>query len=97
MIEVLLNIGSIIEVENSDNETETYLIIGRRIINHESMKAWDYVSVNYSTGLVRHFNTKKEFAGDDFFYCNHPDIDKVVYDAKLIEPAPEDAEGEGDE
>lgn len=97
MKEVLLNIGSIIEVENKDNEKERYMIIGRRVINPESMRAWDYIAVWYPTGLKRTFKSNKELLGDDFFYCNHPDIDKVIYDADLIEPATEDDEGEGDE
>lgn len=92
MKEVLLNIGSIIEVENKDEERETYMIIGTRVINPRNMKAWDYVAVWYPTGLVRTFKSNGEFVGDDFFYCNHPDIDKIIHNAELIEAAPEDEE-----
>lgn len=89
MKEILLNIGAIVEVENTDEGKESYLIIGRRVINPDSMKAWDYVSVGYSTGLVRTFKSNNEFGGDNFFYFNHPDIDKIVYDGVLENLIPE--------
>lgn len=89
MEDVLLNIGSLIEVENKDEGRETYMIIGTRVISPKSMKAWDYVAVWYPTGLVRTFKSDGEFVGDDFFYCNHPDIDEIVHEAKLINLVPE--------
>lgn len=92
MKEVLLNIGSIVEVENPGNERKSYLIIGRRAINPSSMKAWDYISVEYLTGLVRTFKPNNEFGGDDFFYFNHPDIDKITYDGALKNPILENSE-----
>lgn len=74
MREVLLNIGSIVEVEHED-EVGQYLITGKRIINHRTMKAWDYYSVPYPEGGI------KDKAGNDDngFYFNHPDIDKIIH------------------
>lgn len=92
MKEVLLNIGAIVEVENKSEGREKYLIIGTRVINPKSMKAWDYVAVWYPTGLVRTFKSDGQFVGDDFFYCNHPDIDKIIYDG-VHENMPVDEEG----
>ncbi|APU87259.1 DUF4176 domain-containing protein [Clostridium botulinum] len=52
MKEILLNIGSIVEVEHQ-GEIKNYLIVGKRIINFNSMKAWDYYSVPYPEGIKK--------------------------------------------
>lgn len=74
MEEVLLNIGSIVEVEYND-EVGQYLITGKRIINHRTMKAWDYYSVPYPGGSRR----DKEGNDDNGFYFNHPDIERIIH------------------
>lgn len=82
MNEVLLNVGSIVEVEYKEKIGQ-YLITGKRVINFRNMKAWDYYSVPYPEGCKK----DKEGNDDNGFYFNHPDIDKVIYicDVK-IEP-----------
>lgn len=89
----LLNIGSIVEVENPNNDIEPYMIIGKRVINHETMKAWDYISVPYSYGYKRNIRIKSETVKEEniilkcervkreenFFYFNHYEIEKVLY------------------
>lgn len=92
MKEVLLNIGSIVEVTDKDGELNEYMIIGRRVINPTSMKAWDYIAVWYPTGLVRTFKTNGEFLGDDYFYFNHPDIEKISYANELRAEYTEDVQ-----
>lgn len=78
MKENLLAIGSIVKADIRDNEEQAIMIIGKRIVNPNSMKAWDYVGVDYPKGLIRHFNKENQFTGDDFYYFNHPDILKVL-------------------
>lgn len=86
MEEVLLNIGSIVEVEY-DGKSEAYLITGRRVIHFKTMKAWDYYSVPYPQGVKR----DKEGNDDNGFYFNHPDIDRVIYKCETkIEPKNEE-------
>jgi hypothetical protein len=74
MKEVLLNIGSIVEVEYKD-EKDYYLIVGKRVINIRTMKAWDYYSVPYPVGCKK----DKDGLDENGFYFNHPDIDKIFY------------------
>ncbi len=74
MEEVLLNIGSIVEVEHK-GEVGNYLIVGKRVINFNSMRAWDYYSIPYPDGCKRDKNGQD----DNGFYFNHPDIDKIIY------------------
>lgn len=78
MKDILHPIGTIVEVENTAEELERYVIIGRRMINPFSMKSWDYISVPYETGLKRVFNTNGRFDYDDFFYFNHYDIKRLI-------------------
>jgi len=74
----LFPIGTVVQVENSNDELETYLIIGHRIINDATMRAWDYVSVPYPKGLQRYFKSNREKDYDNFFYFNHGEIDVVI-------------------
>lgn len=74
MEEVLLNIGSIVEVEHKE-EIGQYLIVGKRVINVRTMKAWDYYSVPYPEGCKK----DKEGIDDNGFYFNHPEIDKIIH------------------
>lgn len=84
MDEFLFPVGSIVIVENTDEELNNYLIIGHRVINHFSMKAWDYISVPYPQGFTRHFKSNKDFDHDDYFYFNHYNIDKLIYKCDVI-------------
>lgn len=81
----LLPIGSVVVVENTENQPCEYLVIGHRIINPFSMKSWDYISVEYPQGLRRIFNEKKEHDHDNFFYFNHFNIDKIIHRHKTKE------------
>lgn len=83
MKECLLPIGSIVSVEITDELIDNYLIIGKRIVNPKSMKAWDYISVKSSTGLERIYTKDNKYDYDNFFYFNHTDIEKVIYKSKL--------------
>lgn len=76
MKDILLNIGAIIEVEH-DYVSENYIIIAKRSINFGTMTPWDYYCVPYPEG------GKKTKNGEDKngFYCNHEDIDKILYKA----------------
>ena len=76
--EVLLNIGSIVEVEHK-GEAGNYLIVGKRVINFNTMRAWDYYSVPFPDGTVK----DKEGKDDNGFYFNHPEIDKVIYECTI--------------
>jgi len=74
MDDVLLNIGSIVEVEYK-GKIGNYLIVGKRVINFRTMKAWDYYSVPYPDGIRR----DRDGSDDNGFYFNHPDIDKIIF------------------
>lgn len=74
MDDVLLPIGSIVEVEHK-GEVENYLIVGKRVINFNTMKAWDYYSVPFPEGNKR----DKEGRDDNGFYFNHSEIDTINY------------------
>jgi len=78
MKEVLLNIGSIVEVEHN-GEFDNYIIIGKRMIHFKTMKAWDYYSVPYPEGSKK----DKEGNDDNGFYFNHSDIDKIIHTCKV--------------
>jgi len=79
MKDVLLNIGSIVII-NDDTDFDTYIIVGKRVINFNSMKAWDYYSVPYPDGL------KKDKSGNDEtgYYFNHSDINKIIYESDTV-------------
>lgn len=83
MKDILLNIGSIVEVEC--NGPKSYMIVGKRAINFSNMVAWDYYSVPYPE---RHIRDKQ---GNDHngFYFNHPDIDKIIYKCEVDIPEKE--------
>lgn len=74
MEEILLNIGSIVEIEHR-GDIGNYIIVGKRVIKFDNMKAWDYYSVPYPEGSRK----DKEGNDDNGFYFNHPDIDKIIY------------------
>ncbi|MDF2880145.1 MAG: hypothetical protein K0R54_702 [Clostridiaceae bacterium] len=76
--EVLLNVGSIVEVEHKD-ATLMYLIVSRRIINWGTMRAWDYYSVPYPEGGKK----DKEGYDDNGFYFNHYEIEKIIYSCNV--------------
>lgn len=71
--DILLNVGSIVEVEHK-GEVGNYIIVGKRIINFRTMKAWDYYSVPYPEGARK----DREGNDDNGFYFNHHEIDKVL-------------------
>ncbi|KOY65495.1 DUF4176 domain-containing protein [Clostridium sporogenes] len=78
MKEILLNIGSIVEVEHQ-GEIKNYLIVGKRVINFNSMKAWDYYSVPYPEGIKK----DREGRDDNGFYFNHPEIENITYTCNI--------------
>lgn len=90
MEELLYPVGSVVAVENTDHERKNYLIIGHRVINHFSMRAWDYISVPYPTGLSRYFKSNKEHDYDDFFYFNHFEIEELMHKCDFKQTANEE-------
>lgn len=79
MQEVLLNIGSVVEVEDNNGEIKQYMITAKRVINFRTMKAWDYYSVPYPEGGRK----DKDGNDDNGFYFNHPKISKIIYVCKV--------------
>ena len=84
MEDPFLSIGSVVIADVAQDEI-SFMVIGHRIINYESMRAWDYVAVDYPGGLKRYFNSDKSFDCDQLAYFNHQDIIKVVHEAVLVE------------
>lgn len=84
--DILLPIGSIVELYNRDNEIIRYMIIGKRIISNESLKPWDYISVPFETGMERIIRNGGGH-NENFFYFNHYEIHKIVrrYKAPKLE------------
>lgn len=76
--EVLLNVGSIIEIQE-DIKAEIYVIIGRRIVNHSNVKAWDYYAVPYPQGIQK----TEDGIDTNGIYINHNQIKRVVHDCKV--------------
>lgn len=76
MKDVLLSIGSLIKGAPDNEEQQIYMIIGKRIINHETMRCWDYVCVPFPKGLTRVISNNNTF--ENFYYCNHHEIDEIV-------------------
>lgn len=86
MEDVLLKVGSTVKAQIGDAEDcETFLIIGKRIINPFSMRAWDYVAVTEEKGLERIFKSDKSFDCDNFIYFNHEDITKIIKNKESME------------
>ncbi|MFT9496355.1 DUF4176 domain-containing protein [Anaerosolibacter sp.] len=81
MDDVLLNIGSVVEVEHK-GEVGYYHIVSKRIINFNTMRAWDYYSVPYPEGGRK----DKEGRDDNGFYFNHHEIDSVIYKCEVEIP-----------
>jgi hypothetical protein len=82
--DVLLPVGSLVKVTPHQDEQKLYMIIGRRIINHDSLRAWDYISIPYHEGLTRKIeNDRKNY--DNFFYFNHFEIEEIVLTFSLPE------------
>lgn len=81
MKELLLPVGSVVIADIADEETQC-MIIGHRIINPFSMRAWDYVAVEHPKGLTRRFNEDRSLNHDEFIYFNHPDITSESHEQK---------------
>lgn len=74
MKEVLLPIGTIIKGRvREEDELEAWMIIGKRAINPDTGKAWDYVSVPHPEGYIR-----SKAGYPNFYYFNHYEIDEIV-------------------
>lgn len=73
MNEVLLNIGAIVEVENVE-KTRMLLIVAKRVINFNTMRAWDYYGVPYPDGAI-----KNRDGDENGYYFNHFEITKLFY------------------
>lgn len=77
LADVLIPIGSIVEVADRDEILTQYMIIGRRVVNHETFRSWDYVSVPLDEGMQRKIQKDgKHF--ENFFYFNHYEIQKII-------------------
>ncbi|PLS18840.1 hypothetical protein CVD28_00110 [Bacillus sp. M6-12] len=75
--DVLLPIGSLVKVTPHHDEQRLYMIIGKRIINHDSLRAWDYISVPFEEGAKRKIFKNMEHE-ENFFYFNHHEIEEIV-------------------
>ena len=91
MKDVLLPIGTNV-VATIENNEEKCMIIGHRIINPCSMRAWDYIAVPFPAGFERHFNKEKQVESEDFYYFNHIDIERILREEKQINKEPIPAE-----
>ncbi|MDA1675648.1 DUF4176 domain-containing protein [Bacillus cereus group sp. TH152-1LC] len=89
MNEVLLPIGTVAKVEPQYDyeEAVNYMIIGNRIINHESFRCWDYIGVPYPVGMKREFSKSSNGIkhGENFFYFNHTDILEIIREMNTVE------------
>lgn len=96
MNEVLLPIGTVVKAEPQHDYEEPveYMIIGNRIINHESFRCWDYIGVPYPVGMKREFskNSNGMKHSENFFYFNHTEILAIIREMNTIE-----SEGDKDE
>lgn len=82
MNDVLLPIGSLIKATAPQSTQTLYMIIGKRIINHETLNAWDYVCVPFEDGFKREMKSCSSHY-DNFYYCNHTDIEHIQYEFQL--------------
>lgn len=80
MKDVLLPVGTIVIPDIRSQENSTHMIIGKRCINPDSMKSWDYVGIPYPEGLKFNFPrsghdvSSKEY---NYVYFNHTDIERL--------------------
>lgn len=75
--DVLLPIGSLVKVTPHHDEQRLYMIVGKRIINHDSLRAWDYISIPYFDGLKRKIEISMKHY-ENFFYFNHYEIEEIL-------------------
>lgn len=72
--EVLLDIGTVVSVETKENESESYLIIGKRAYNPNSGKSWDYIGVPMDEGYEMENKTENPYEKSNMYFFNHMDI-----------------------
>lgn len=87
MKDVLLAVGTIVKPEIEGEETAEHMIIGKRIINDNSMKSWDYVAVPYPDGLkfsFPRFGEEKISRYENYVFFNHTDIESIVSDLSTL-------------
>lgn len=80
MKDVLLPVGTIVIPEINGQENSAHMIIGKRCINPNSMKSWDYVGIPYPEGLKFYFSRcGNDFSSQEYnyVYFNHTDIESL--------------------
>jgi len=79
MEDVLYKVGTVVEVVNETNiETERYLIIGKRQYNPNSGNSWDYVGVPIDDGYKMNYKTEHPYDNNNLYFFNHIDIQNVI-------------------
>ena len=72
--EVLFDIGTVVSIETKENESESYLIIGKRAYNPNSGKSWDYIGVPMDEGYKMENKTENPYEKSNMYFFNHMDI-----------------------
>jgi len=74
MMDILLDVGTIVNALNEDEEIQKYLIIGKRQYNPNSGKCWDYISVPLPAGYTMHTKCEHPYENNNMYFFNHTDI-----------------------
>lgn len=83
MQEVLFKVGTIVDIVNETNEeTEQYLIIGKRQYNPNSGNSWDYVGVPIGDGYKMNCKTESPYDNNNLYFFNHTDIQSEIKENK---------------
>ncbi|MEC2352555.1 DUF4176 domain-containing protein [Bacillus velezensis] len=80
--DVLLPIGTIFKAKEPGYEDGQsiieYIIIGKRTINPQSMRAWDYIVFPFDEGYKNEYKEHTKEWENNFVYFNHTDIEEVI-------------------
>lgn len=84
MRDVLLAHGSIIKAYSprDDEKIETYIVIGVRQVNPNTMNRWDYVCAPFSEGYRLDYSRYRKDWESNIIYFNHTDIEEIVLKAE---------------
>ncbi|MEC0393101.1 DUF4176 domain-containing protein [Bacillus subtilis] len=83
MNDVLLPIGSVFKAKEPGGSEESedaieYIIIGKRAINPNTMRAWDYIVVPLHEGFKNEYTKHREEWENNTVFFNHIDIEEIV-------------------
>lgn len=77
--EVLLDIGGVVKADVSD-KIGVYMIVGKRVLNPNSLRVWDYMAVPYPEGYKNspYRNGDNEIeTNENVVFFNHTDIEVI--------------------